>query len=76
MAQANAQKRANAKEITSTKQLREGSRVLEKDGYIGVVYMVYSDTKVSLCLADYESKNDMFERDFQTDIKDLKLIKY
>jgi len=64
------------KKITSTIQLRSGSKVLEDDGSVGVVYDIYSETEVSLCIEGYEKKGEMEERDFQTNIKDLKLIKY
>jgi len=64
------------KEITSTKDLRSGSVVLEPDGFVGVVCEIYTDTEVSLCLSKYATKGDMVERDFMTDISTLKLIKF
>jgi len=58
-------------------ELRSGMEVIEKDGEIGVVYQVYSNDKVSLCLDGYEGRGDedMCERDDLTFIEDLRLPK-
>ena len=65
-------------EITNAEtQLKSGMEVVEKDGYIGVVYHVYSPTEVSLCLVGYEGrdKEDMHERDWKTNIEDIRIPK-
>jgi hypothetical protein len=66
----------NPKEITHTNQLRCGSKVIEQDGEIAVVYDIYSDKEVSLCLEGYTRKGNMEERDSLTHISELKLLKY
>ena len=50
-------------------QLVPGMEVVENDGNIATVYSVYSARKVSLSLDDYKD----IERDFQTDIEDIRL---
>jgi hypothetical protein len=64
------------KDITHTNQLRTGSVVREHDGFVGVVYDIYTDTDLSLCLKGYDTKGSMEEREFMSDISTLKLIKY
>jgi len=56
-------------------QLSSGMKVVEKDGYVATVYMVYDNEHVSLCLKDYEEVGDMLERDFKTSIEDIRLPK-
>lgn len=62
--------------VTHSNQLRSGSAVLEKNGFVAVVYDVYTDTEISLCAEGYHSKGDMVERDGMTDISEIELIKY
>ena len=58
-------------------QLRSGMEVIESDGNVGVVYQVYSNNKVSLCLEGYEGRgdDDMCERDTLIPIENLRLPK-
>jgi len=59
--------------ITNTRHIMPFDKVREADGEIGVVYHIYSPTTVSLYLRGYEDDNEA-ERDFQTNINDIKLI--
>jgi hypothetical protein len=56
--------------MISTKQLNEGDKVLF-NGEVKIVYAIYNEKEVSLCLDDY----DDVEEDYLTDVKDLELIK-
>ena len=56
-------------------QLRTGMKVVEKDGYVSTVCLVYDNEHVSLCIEGYDEIGDMVERDAQTNIVDIRLPK-
>ena len=61
--------------LENTIGLKSGDKVIESDGNVGVIYDIYSHTKVSLCIEGYDEVGDMVERDSLTDVRTLKLKK-
>jgi hypothetical protein len=55
--------------MDNTHNLKSGDIVI-LDGEERMIYSIYSDTKVSLCLLDY----DDVEEDFTTDVNQLTLL--
>jgi hypothetical protein len=55
--------------MENTHNLKSGDKVI-LDGEERMIYSIYSETKVSLCLLDY----DDVEEDYTTDVNQLSLL--
>ena len=55
--------------MENTHNLKSGDKVI-LDGEERIIYSIYSETKVSLCLLDY----DDVEEDYTTDVNQLSLL--
>jgi hypothetical protein len=55
--------------MENTHNLKSGDKVI-LDGEERIIYSIYSETKVSLCLLDY----DDVEEDYTTEVNQLSLL--